>query len=134
MTAAFAPPFSLSPDAITVRFVHHAAYLEAVVAGFKSPAGVVAVIATIGDEIRKAQAKRVLIDVRQVIGQMSATDHANAGAVLARHIGPVRCAALALADRPRGEIEPGARQGGVDYKAFEDSGEAVEWLVQGVAR
>jgi hypothetical protein len=134
MTASFNPPFALSPDSITVAFVHHAGYLEAVVAGFKNPAGVAAVLARIGAEIRKAQVERVLIDVRQAIGQMSATDHRDVGVVLARHIGPVRCAVVARADRPRGEIEPAARNGGVDYKPFDETGEALEWLLQGVAR
>jgi hypothetical protein len=134
MTSAFDPSFALSPDSITVRFAQHAAYMEAVIAGFKSPAGVAAVIAAIGDEIRKAQAQRVLIDVRQAIGQMSVTDHADVGTLLARHLGPVRCAVVAAADRPRGEIEPAARQGGIDYKPFDDATEAVEWLLQGLAR
>lgn len=130
MTDGFDPPFALSPDSTTVRFVHHPAYVEAVVSGFKNPAGVAKVIAAIGDAVRQAHAQRVLIDVRQVIGQMSSTDHAGVGALLARHIGPVRCAVVARADRPRGEIAPAARDGGVDYRAFDDTATALEWLVQ----
>jgi hypothetical protein len=134
MSSAFDSRFALSPDSITVRFVHHPAYMEAVVAGFKSPAGVAAVIARIGDEVRKSKAERVLIDVRQAVGQMSVTDHADVGVVLAHHLGAVRCAVVARADRPRGEIEPAARQGGLEYKPFDESREAVEWLLQGLTR
>jgi len=73
----------------------------------------------------------VLIDVRQVIGQMSTTDHASIGAVLALHIGQVRCAVVARADRPRGEIAPLARQGGVVYQDFDEVADAVQWLLEG---
>lgn len=125
----FEPPFALSPGAISVRFVHHAAYLEAVVSGFKSPAGAAAVVAKIGEEVRRVRVQRVLIDVRQVIGEMAASDHAGVGAVLAHHIGSVRCAVVARPDRPKGQIEPAARQGGVDYKPFDGVEEAIEWLL-----
>lgn len=133
MAAGFQPPVALSPDSLSVSCTVREGYLEAIVTGFKSPAGAAAVIASIGDAIRQARATRVLIDVRQVIGQMATTDHANVGEVLARHLGSVRCAVVARADRPRGEIEPAAREGGVDYKAFEDAGEAVDWLLQPTA-
>jgi hypothetical protein len=62
------------------------------------------------------------------------TDHAEVGVVLAHHLGSVRCAVVARADRPRGEIEPAARQGGMEYKPFDESAEAVEWLLQGLIR
>ena len=130
MTAGPHAPFALSPDAMAVRFVQHPAHLEAVVSGFKSPDGVAAVIARMGEEVRRTQARRLLVDVREVIGQMSVTDHANVGVLLAHHIGSIRCAVVARADRPRGEIEPAARRGGVDYRPFDHPDEAVEWLLQ----
>jgi len=123
-------PFAMSPEAIRVDFVHHAAYLEAVVSGFKSPAGVAEVIVRIGQALRKAQLDRVLIDVRRVAGQMSTSDHAGVGAALARSLGRAKCAVVARADRPRGEIAPSAQAGGVDYCAFDDTPEAVQWLTQ----
>ena len=129
MAAAPHAPFALSPEAMAVRFVQHPAHLEAVVHGFKSPDGAAAVVARIGEEVRRLQSQRVLIDVREVIGQMSVSDHANVGALLAHHLGPVRCAVVARADRPRGEIEPAARQGGVDYRPFDSVDEAVVWLL-----
>lgn len=133
MTAAdFSSP--MSPDAMSVDFTQQPAYLEALVSGFKSPAGVAAVIVRIGEAVRATGAERLLIDVRQVIGQLSSTDHAGVGALLAAHIGPVRCAVIARADRPRGEIEPSARKGGVEYKPFDGRAEAVEWLLQGCTR
>ena len=133
MTSGFVPPFAMSPDAIAVRFESQGQYLEAVVSGFKSPAGVAKVIVQIGEAVRQAGAQRVLIDVRQVIGQMSTTDHAAVGELLARHLGAVRCAVVARADRPKGEIAPAARSGGVDYAAFDDTVDAVPWLLQDAA-
>jgi hypothetical protein len=115
---------------MSVRLVQHDTHLEATVSGFKSPAGAASVIAQIGAAMRAGPFERVLIDVRPVIGQMSATDHAGVGQVLALQIGPARCAVVARADRPRGEIAPAARQGGVVYRDFDEAGEALHWLLQ----
>ena len=130
MNTDFDPPFALSAQAIDVRVTRHSKHLEAVVSGFKSPGGAVTVVARIGEAIRHSGLDRVLIDVRGVIGQMAAVDHADVGSALASHFGSVRCAVVARADRPRGEIAPTARAGGVDYQAFDNPEPAIAWLLE----
>ncbi|MBE7942777.1 MULTISPECIES: STAS/SEC14 domain-containing protein [Ramlibacter] len=122
-------PFALSRDAIRVELALRDGFLDATVSGFKSPEGAMAVLARIAQALRDARQSRVLIDVTAVIGQMSGSDHAALGAALAAQFGPVRCAVVARADRPRGEIGPAASAGGVNYQAFDDREAALQWLV-----
>ena len=130
MNAEFQPPFAMSAQALDVQVACHPDYVEAVVSGFKSPAGAIAVVARMGEALRQSGLARILIDVRDVIGQMATVDHGDVGSALARHLGPVRCAVVARADRPRGEIAPKARAGGVDYEAFDDPEAARTWLLE----
>lgn len=130
MTAGPDLPFALSPDAMQVTLTPRDGYLEAVVTGFKSPAGVTGVLVKIGQALRDAQLTRVLIDASRAVGQMSTSDHAAVGVAVAQYLGPVRCAVVARADRPRGEIAPAALAGGVDYRAFDELANAESWLLR----
>src|SRR5438094_969469 len=105
----------LSERSLTVRYVRHPAYLEAVVEGFVSPEGGAFLLRSISRECRETRFARVLIDLRLVIGQLTQADHERLGELIGELFGSVRVAAIAPPGRPVGEIAPSAQRRGASY-------------------
>ena len=133
---AFSPSPSWSPDplsehAITVRFIEHPDYLEAVMQGFVNAVASRAALHEIAAETRRRGTTRLLVDTGPLIGQLTRSEHATAGEHVAALFPGVRVAGIAPIGRPVGEIAPAARSKGADYLGFGTRAEALEWLLAG---
>ena len=126
---AFRSPDPLSAHSITVRFVQHPEYLEAVMHGFVNPDASTAALHEIAAETRRTGARRLLVDTGPLIGQLTKSEHASAGEHVAALFPGVRVAGIAPIDRPVGEIAPAARGKGADYLGFASRAEALAWLL-----
>jgi hypothetical protein len=122
-------PDPLSERSITVRFLRHAGYLEAVMHGFVNAVASTAALHEIAAEVRRTGAKRLLVDTGPVIGQLTKSEHATVGGHVATLFPGVRVAAIAPVGRPVGEIAPAARSKGADYLGFGTRAEALDWLL-----
>lgn len=124
-------PDPLSAQSITVRFIQHADYLEAVMHGFVNAVASTAALRQIADEVRRTGATRLLVDTGPLIGQLTKSEHASAGEQVAKLFPGVRVAGIAPIGRPVGEIAPAARRKGADYLGFATRAEALDWLLAG---
>jgi hypothetical protein len=115
----------LSEQSITVRFVQHPEFLEAALHGFINFGASSSAVQQIADEVRRIDAHRVLIDTGGVIGQLTQSEHAELGRLIASLFGATRVAAIAPIGRPVGEIAPSARSSGGDYMGFSTRAEAL---------
>jgi hypothetical protein len=122
-------PDPLSERSITVCFIQHPDYLEAVLHGFVNAVASAAALHEIAGEIRRTGAKRLLVDTGSVIGQLTKSEHASAGEHVATFFPGVRVAGIAPLGRPVGEIAPAARSKGADYLGFGTRAEALDWLL-----
>jgi hypothetical protein len=118
----------LSGRSITVRFIHHPDYLEAVLHGFVNVAASKAALHEMADEVRRTGAQRLLVDTGPLIGQLTQSEHALIGELVATLFASVRVAGIAPVGRPVGEIAPTARRNGADYLGFATRAEALAWL------
>lgn len=124
-------PDPLSEQSLTVSFIRHADYLEAVMHGFVNATASTAALREIADELRRTGGRHLLIDTGPVIGQLTKSEHATVGAHVAALFPGVRVAAIAPIGRPVGEIAPTARCAGADYLGFGTRAEALDWLLAG---
>jgi hypothetical protein len=134
MSISSPPPGRLDPlseQSITVCFIDHPNYLETVMHGFVNAAASTASLLEIAAETRRRGAKRLLVDTGPLIGQLTKSEHAAAGAHIAALFPGVRVAAIAPVGRPVGEIAPTARSKGADYLGFATRAEALDWLLGG---
>lgn len=133
---SFPPTGPVSPDplserSITVRFVQHPGYLEAVMHGFVNAVASTAALHAIAGEVRRTGARRLLVDTGPLIGQLTKSEHAAAGEHVATLFPGVRVAGIAPVGRPVGEIAPAARSKGAEYLGFATRAEALDWLLAG---
>lgn len=122
-------PDPLSEQSITVRFLRHPDYLEAVMHGFVNAVASTAALREIAEEVRRTATRRLLVDTGPLIGQLTKSEHASAGEHVAALFPGVRVAAIAPIGRPVGEIAPAARSKGADYLGFATRAEALHWLL-----
>lgn len=124
-------PDPLSEKSITVHFIQHPDYLEAVMHGFVNGAASTAALHRIAEETRRRGARLLLVDTGPLIGQLTKSEHATAGEHVAALFPGVRVAGIAPIGRPVGEIAPAARGKGADYLGFGTRAEALDWLLAG---
>ncbi|MBG9390176.1 hypothetical protein [Caenimonas aquaedulcis] len=79
-------------------------------------------------EAARAGAGRILIDFRDMIGQLAAFEEAQAGHAAAAHLGGMKCAFLIQRNRQTGVAPSHAASGGLLCKSFSDEDEALAWL------
>ena len=87
-------PDPLSEKSITVHFIQHPDYLEAVTHGFVNGAASTAALHRIAEETRRRGARLLLVDTGPLIGQLTKSEHATAGEHVAALFPGVRVAGL----------------------------------------
>jgi hypothetical protein len=96
--------------------------------GFVNVAASKAALHEMADEVRRTGAQRLLVDTGPLIGQLTQSEHACIGELVATLFASVRVAGIAPVGRPVGEIAPAARRNGADYLGFATRAEALAWL------
>jgi hypothetical protein len=109
-------------------FIARPTHLEAEIFGLASPEGARTVLAQVGAEAARQQARRVLLNCLGILGQTAPYDHQQLGQVLAHHLGGVRCALVTSPTKLLGVMGASAQAAGADYGAFVNIDEAVAWL------
>ena len=71
---------------------------------------------------------RVLMDFRDMVGQLSQYDEGFVGQLAAQHLRALKCAFVIQQERRTGVVPAHALQGGLQCKSFADEGKALAWL------
>ena len=115
--------------AFTIQLSRLPGYVRVQVAGAASIREFVELISTIGQETVYWSDRRVLVDVRQVEGELTPTEQIFLGELIAQDLAHIeRVASIVPPARLTRNSERAAQELGSQLRVFDDENEALAWI------
>jgi hypothetical protein len=115
--------------AFTTRITRHPGYVEVQVAGPTSIRDFVELVSTVGQETVFWSDRKVLVDLRQVEGELTPTEQIFLGELVAQDLSHIQRMASVVPPRQlTRNSEKAAQQLGSQLRVFDDEAEAIAWI------
>jgi hypothetical protein len=115
--------------AFTTRITRHPGYVEVQVAGPTSIRDFVELVSTVGQETVFWSDRKVLVDLRQVEGELTPTEQIFLGELVAQDLSHIQRMASVVPPRQlTRNSEMAAQQLGSQLRVFDNEAEAIAWI------
>ncbi|MDB5941863.1 MAG: hypothetical protein JWQ13_1429 [Ramlibacter sp.] len=115
--------------AFTTRITRHPGYVQVQVAGPTSIRDFVELVSTVGQETVFWSDRKVLVDLRQVEGELTPTEQIFLGELVAQDLSHIQRMASVVPPRQlTRNSEKAAQQLGSQLRVFDNEAEAIAWI------